>query len=142
MTENRLLPTTLEADKPMNIRVAGNLSRLGILLLLSLDVAAQQRLSPAEAKQHVGEIATVCGLVASTKFAAGTRGQPTFLNLDRPYPNQIFTILIWGTDRSRFGEPELEFREKRVCVSGEIAEYRGVPEIVLSDPARLTVQNK
>jgi hypothetical protein len=57
---------------------------------------ADNSLSAAEAKKHIGENATVCGLVVSAHFAANSRGEPTFLNLDEPYPNQIFTIVILG----------------------------------------------
>ena len=60
-------------------------------------------LTPADARTHVGEHATVCGIVTSAKFASGTRRQPTFLNLDRPYPDHIFTVVIWGSDRAAFG---------------------------------------
>ena len=98
---------------------------------------AQKSLSAAEAKEHVGEVATVCGTVVSTRYAASTKGSPTFLNLDKAYPNQVFTIVIWGSDRSKFGRPEVDYREKRICVTGKIAEYRGKPEIVADDPKQL-----
>ena len=42
----------------------------------------------------------MCGKVVSTHYAAQTKGQPTFLNLDEAYPRQIFTIVIWGSERS------------------------------------------
>ena len=42
-------------------------------------------LAPGDAAGHVGEHATVCGMVASAKFAANSRSQPTFLDLGRPY---------------------------------------------------------
>ncbi len=99
--------------------------------------SAQQKLLPSEAKAHVGEPATVCGTVASSRFAASTKGQPTFLNLDKPYPSQVFTVLIWGESRSKFGSPESEYKDKRICVTGTITEYRGVPEIVVSDPKQI-----
>jgi hypothetical protein len=44
-------------------------------------------MSATEAKDYVGEVATVRGEVASTHYAPSTKGQPTFLNLDNPYPN-------------------------------------------------------
>ena len=59
-------------------------------------VSAEKKLTVAEAGQHVGETATVCGVVASGRYSERTRGRPTFLNLDKPYPDQVFTILIWG----------------------------------------------
>src|SRR6516165_3206134 len=56
-----------------------------------------------DAASHVGEIGTVCGLVVSSKFAIRSKGQLTFLNLDRPHPDHVFTVVIWGKDRPKFG---------------------------------------
>jgi hypothetical protein len=109
-------------------------------LLLAPSVESQRKLAANEAKDHVGEQATVCGKVASTRYAATTRGKPTFLNLDKPYPAQIFTVLIWGDSREKFGAPEEKYRDKQVCVTGKITEYRGAPEIVASDPQSIEVQ--
>ncbi len=101
---------------------------------------AQNSISALEAKNHVGERATVCGEVASTHYAARTRGNPTFINLDKPYPSQIFTVLIWGSDRSKFGDPEEAYRSKHICVTGKIADYKGVPEIIAYEPSQIKVQ--
>jgi micrococcal nuclease len=95
-------------------------------------------ISARDAKDHVGENATVCGTVASAKWASGSRGSPTFLNLDEPYPNQIFTVVIWGSDRSKFGQPEKTYEGKRICVTGLIKSYRGQPEIAASNPSQIT----
>jgi hypothetical protein len=81
-----------------------------LAIVLPLTLLAQRKLSSAEAKDHVGETATVCGSVVSTHYAPGTKGQPTFLNLDKPYPIHIFTVLIWGEKRSKFGTPESEYK--------------------------------
>ena len=110
------------------------------LLIIQPAALAQKRLTAAKAKDHVGETATVCGNVVSTRYAASTRGQPTFLNLDKPYPNQIFTIVIWGSNRSKFGRPEVDYSEKRICVTGKITGYRGVPEVIAETPAQITVE--
>jgi hypothetical protein len=64
-------------------------------------------IGPEDAAAHVGDNATVGGVVESAHFASRSRGQPTFLDFGRPYPtNQLFTALIWGCDRSKFDEPE------------------------------------
>src|SRR5216684_309643 len=110
---------------------------LTLALLLTAPSFSQKKLSAAEAKDHVGETATVCGNVVSTRYAPSTKGQPTFLNLDKPYPNQVFTVVIWGSNRHRFGEPEKAFNGKRICVTGKIAEYRGVPEIIADNPNQI-----
>lgn len=102
---------------------------------------SNQRIAAAEAKDHIGERATVCGKVASTHYAKSSKGEPTFLNLDEPYPKEIFTILIWGSDREKFGTPEIEYWDVRVCVTGKITSYRAVPEIVATERAQIETQN-
>ena len=103
-------------------------------------VAQTHHLTSAEAKDHIGEQATVCGTVAGTHYAGRTKGSPTFLNLDRPYPNQVFTILIWGTDRSKFGAPETTYANKKVCVTGVIKDYKGRPEVIAEEPNQIEIQ--
>jgi DNA/RNA endonuclease YhcR with UshA esterase domain len=110
-----------------------------LTVILASPVGAQKRLNTAEAKDHIGETATVCGTVTSTRYAASTKGQPTFLNLDKPYPNQVFTVLIWGSNRSKFGTPEIEYKGKHLCATGKITEYRGVPEIVANNPGQISL---
>ena len=88
-----------------------------------------QPITTAQAKNHVGETAMVCGKVVSARYASRSRGRPTFLNLDKPYPNQSFTVVIWGTNRAAFGKPEKDYDGKDICVTGKIDTYRGVPQI-------------
>jgi DNA/RNA endonuclease YhcR with UshA esterase domain len=112
-----------------------------LVLTLAVSVAqAQKTLTAAEAKDHIGEKATVCGNVVSTRYATRSRGNPTFINLDKPYPDQVFTVLIWGSDRPKFGEPEQAYQHKRICVTGKISDYKGVPEIVANEPSQIRVQ--
>jgi DNA/RNA endonuclease YhcR with UshA esterase domain len=112
---------------------------IGLFALVFFNSAlnAQSKLTAQEAKTHIGETATVCGTVASARYAATTKGQPTFLNLDKPYPNQIFTIVIWGSNRQKFGSPESTYNAKHICVTGEIKEYRGSPEMVADSPKQI-----
>jgi hypothetical protein len=113
---------------------------LALTRIIIQPALAQKKISAAEAKDHVGETAAVCGNVVSTRYAASTKGQPTFLNLDKPYPNQIFTVVIWGNNRSKFGRPEVEYNEKRICVTGKISLFRGVPEVVADDPRQIKTE--
>jgi hypothetical protein len=107
-------------------------------LLLAFSTAAQtNKITAAEAKDHVGEIRTVCGKVVSTHYASGSKGQPTFLNLDEPYPKEVFTILIWGNDRAKFGTPETKYKDAKVCVTGKITSHREKPEIMATEPSQI-----
>jgi hypothetical protein len=111
------------------------------LLTIPCLQAQTERITAAEAKDHIGDRATVCGKVASTHYAKNAKGEPTFLNLDEPYPKEIFTILIWGSDRHKFGTPEIEYKDLRVCVTGKITSYRGVPETVATERGQIEIQN-
>jgi DNA/RNA endonuclease YhcR with UshA esterase domain len=113
---------------------------VGFALLALAPLLAQKTITAAEAKSHVGEQATVCGKVVGTLFAERSRGSPTFLDVDKPYSERVFTVLIWGMDRSKFGEPENSYRGKRICVTGRIIDYRGVPQIAAAEPSQVKVQ--
>jgi DNA/RNA endonuclease YhcR with UshA esterase domain len=102
---------------------------------------AQTSLSPEDAYKHIGETQTVCGTVASTYYSIRSKAQPTFLNLNKPYPNQIFTIVIWGSDRPNFSQPpETMYKNCKVCVTGKITTYRNKPQIVVKDPSQIQIK--
>jgi hypothetical protein len=105
---------------------------LGALPARAADLGAE------EAAHHVGETATVCGVVASGKFDSELKSQPTFLDFGKPYPDQVFTAVIFGADRAKFGSPETSLRGKRVCMTGKIQQQHDLPEIILNDPKQLT----
>jgi hypothetical protein len=112
-----------------------------LLAIVSTAIYAQSKhLTAAQAKNHIGEKATVCGKMVGAHLADRSRGQPTFLNLDKPYPNQIFTIVIWGSDRPKFGDPEAKYRGKDICVTGKITSYRGAPEIAAYNPSQIEIR--
>jgi hypothetical protein len=109
-----------------------------LLLLSSIAFlpAMAAKITVADAKNHDGEQATVCGKVTSERSATSSRGEPTFINLDSAYPIQVFTISVWGDDRKNVGE--LPRVSSRVCASGVIQDYRGAPEIVVRSNGQLT----
>jgi len=118
-------------------------TRLAVAIWLATLAAASAglpRLLSYQAKNHLGENATVCGVVVSTKYLESKRRSPTLLDLDKPYPQQPFTIVIWGADRAKFGKPEESYANKRVCVTGTITEFRGTPEIVAKDPSQIIAE--
>jgi micrococcal nuclease len=94
-----------------------------------------------QAKEHIGETNTVCGLVASARYMDSTRAKPTLLNFVRPYPDHAFSVMIPNSARPKFKDPPEEFfTNKTVCVTGAIIEYRGKPEIVVNDPSQIVIK--
>lgn len=111
-----------------------------LLLVFSASVFAQDIISPEEAIKFIGQQKTVCGMVVGVHQATRSKGQPTFMNLNKPYPQQVFTILIWGSDRSKFEKPLEALSGKEICVTGVIQSFRGKPEIIVKDPSQIMVK--
>jgi len=96
--------------------------------------AAPVRISAAEAKDHIGSPAIVSGKVAEVNVAE----RLVRLNLDKPFPNQAFTAVVFTSKTNLF--PDLAaLKGKEVEISGTIADYRGRPEIVLNTTNQLKV---
>ena len=96
--------------------------------------------TPADAMGQVGHTARVCGLVASAIYEPYTRARPTFLTLispDQPSASRSLTAVIFGTDRAKFGTPEVALQGQRICVSGFVSFFRQRPEMILSDPTQV-----
>ena len=65
---------------------------------------------------------------------------PTFLNLDKPHPDKVFTVIIWARNLTKFEKPPHEaYTGKRICVTGLIELHKGFPEIEVRDPSQITV---
>lgn len=91
-----------------------------------------------EAASLVGERAVVCGTVVRATYARDTGGQPTFLNLERAYPEQPFDVVVWGRHRPRFqSPPELAYRDRRICVAGTVTTHQGTPRIEVTTPEQI-----
>jgi hypothetical protein len=122
-----MLPAMLRA---ITLGLAAGLFALGA-------ATAAEFLAPGDAILHVGKTARVCGAVVTVVHAPKANGQPTFINFGKPYPDQDFTALIWGSSRPAFPYAPESLRGQTVCVRGRIAEYRGKAQIVVSDPSQL-----
>jgi len=98
---------------------------------------AQDVVRAHEAINHVGKLAMVCGLVASADYRRDTRGDQTYLNFDKLYPDQDFTAIIYGTDRRSFDIAPETLRGYKVCVYGKVGAFRGQAQIVLKRQEQL-----
>jgi len=111
-----------------------------LLFVVSAPSLAEGPVPSAEASKHVGETVTVCGTVAGAAHFDRLKGEPTFLNFDRPYPDQTFTVVIWGDNNRKFESPPHRlFAHREICVTGTVETYRGKPQIEVRDPSQITV---
>jgi DNA/RNA endonuclease YhcR with UshA esterase domain len=114
-----------------------------IAALVCIAFAQEQSIASDKAIDYVGEYVTVCGEVVSAHFANRSRGKPTFLNIDEPYPRQTFTVVIWGNNRNKFGgDPENTLLWKDVCVTGRVEIFRGVAQVTAKSSDQITVSEE
>ena len=113
----------------------------GFLIFVSTPVLAQDaktnaptRIPAAQAKQHVNSEAMVFGKVVEIH-----KTDKLFrLNLDQPFPNQPFTVVIFANKTNLFSEID-KLKGQAVEVTGKITEYRDQPQIVLTTTNQLKV---
>jgi endonuclease G len=80
-----------------------------------------------QAARHVGsgKEVTVCGTVVGTRTA---RSGNVWLNLDRQYPNQVFSVYIRKEHLVNFSyDPERDLKGEVVCIKAKVSELSGTP---------------
>lgn len=88
------------------------------------------------ARYHEGNTIGVCGTVVSTKFHEPSGA--TFLNLDKKFPNQVFSVTIWKDSRPNFSyNPEQHLLNQKVCITGEVRISKGTPTVNLTSEKQI-----
>ncbi len=96
------------------------------------------KFNTVQARLYKGKTITVCGTVVSGKLSQ--KSGATFLNLDKKFPNQLFSVSIWKDNRANFDyKPEEALLGKQICVTGEISMYQGKPTMNIKSSSQLEV---
>ena len=104
------------------------------------DAISANIITSSQAIQYIGLTKTVEGKVVSAKYSSESKNAPTFLNLDKKYPNHEFTVVIWKADRAKFAQPPEEaFIGKTIRVTGEIKTYKNRAQITVKKPSQIEV---
>jgi len=83
---------------------------------------------------------TVCGNVVSTRHS---RKGNLFMNLDKQFPNQIFSVFIRKDNLVNFNTDLTQVvKNKNVCFNGKIDNFNQVPTIILKDENEMTILKK
>lgn len=105
--------------------------------LVTVDGQGLRRMNTTVAREHVGEIAMVCGHVIGYSCTAANGGSMALATNDR---RANFDLRIPYDDRPKFGtNPEEQQLQRMVCATGRIEKSRIGHEIIVSDPNALTV---
>jgi endonuclease G len=79
---------------------------------------------------NVKKDVTVCGTVVSARYS---RSGNLWMNLDKTFPNQVFSIMIREKDLIHFPfDPKIYFMNRTVCCRGRVTELNGTPTMTLS----------
>ena len=76
-----------------------------------------------------GKTVSVQGKVYSSKDI----GSMVLVNLGAAYPNQLLTIVLKGKAKDLGSQ----IADKTVTVEGEVIDYKGKPEIIVTDPSKI-----
>jgi len=96
------------------------------------------KINTVQAQYYTGSKACVCGTVVATKYSE--KSGATFLNLDKKFPNQIFSVTIWKDSRANFSYlPENELKGKKVCITGKIEDKKGTPTMNISNEKSIVI---
>ena len=91
-----------------------------------------------EAAEHVGARGAVAGPVAAVDTAEDVGGEPTFLNLGAPYPDEPrFDVVVYADVREAIDLDLAALEGEVVCAAGTIGSRDGVAQIVVEHPAGL-----
>lgn len=107
---------------------------LVVIALIAASPTMAATIAAQEAGRHIGETVTVEG-VAHVHVASSA----SFLDIGAAYPNQPFQAVIFPNRASAFGDLN-RYDGKAVDVTGRIRDFKGKPEIILSDPTQLRVK--
>ena len=85
-----------------------------------------------------GDEITVCGRVVGTRYS---RSGNLWLNLDKKFPNQIFSVFVRKKDLVNFGyDPKKEFDGKEVWFKGIVEDFNGTPTMNIVREDQVTIK--
>lgn len=109
-----------------------------VFVLFSFNFCAQT-VTPTDAANYEGKTVTVCAKVMGTHITKGEK-KVIYLNLEKAYPNNPFTVVIFESGADNFDYNPLEFlKNKNICVFGKISFYKDKPQIIVSKQSQITI---
>lgn len=90
-----------------------------------------------QATYKVGQKATVCGHVVASRYSK--KGH-LWLNMDKHFPNQVFSVFIKKEDLANFDfDIKERYTNQSICVSGKVEKFSDTPSITLSKPNNVEI---
>src|ERR1700748_511891 len=103
-----------------------------IVILCSLKAFSQNAITAKDAAKHLNEKVVVCDQIYGGKFLSSSN--LTLIDVGGSHPNELLTLIIKGDDRKKFKTPPEEaFKGKKVCITGQVVDYKGKHEIMITE---------
>ncbi|MFH1263314.1 MAG: hypothetical protein V1495_07740 [Pseudomonadota bacterium] len=116
---------TIVLHDPSKIRVV---SEAGLVSVTGIPT-----ISATEASKHSGELVTVQGSVSTARKWRDVCVLTFRSERDRP-----FSAVIFASSFSKFPKsPDKVYQGKNLAVTGVVVEYKGAPQIVVTDPSQI-----
>jgi DNA/RNA endonuclease YhcR with UshA esterase domain len=108
------------------------------LLFVGFKSYSQTNVPAKEAAKHLNEKVTICDKIYGGKFLSGPG--ITLIDVGGSHPDEALTLLIKGDDRKKFKSPPEElFKDKKVCITGTVVDYKGKPEIIITEADQIKI---
>lgn len=83
---------------------------------------------------------TVCGTVVGSRYS---RTGNLWLNLDKQFPNQTFSVFVRKQDLPNFSEdPKVVLENQQVCFTGKVENFNGTPTMNIEREENLYIYKK
>jgi len=136
----KYIPVIRKRIDQAGIRLAGELNKLfnneQIPVVMTATIAPSSMgkgnvnaVKLEDVKGAIGKTVTVAGKVYSSKDI----GSMVLVNLGAAYPNQLLTVALKGEAKDLGSQLD----GKNITVEGELIDYKGKPEIIVTDPAKI-----
>jgi len=103
-----------------------NLAKV-VLVLFSIHCFSQDTITTAKVKDYMDKEVCVVGKVVSFKLAS--EGKNTnYINIDKPYPESIFTVVISNNYLEKLNIKIEELKDKNIYIKGKITTYKNDPK--------------
>lgn len=135
------IPVVQQRIEMAGIRLAGELNKIFVaypvtgklVTHIGTPMAANvpKVIDIRDAASHLNEWVSLTAKV----YSARTMGEMTLVNLGAAYPDQLLTLVLREGAKDKFADLE----SKIVTVTGKLIDYKGKPEIIVTDEQQLKV---
>ena len=104
--------------------------------------ACPECITTAEAAKMVGKVVKVSGVVKKITNVDWEKGKPCFIDLDDVFPNNVFNVVIFRNNHSKFSD-FAKFEGKKIAVTGRVKmhKFKGNKEFPASQYPQIELKN-